>query len=138
MREYNTAVLHAVVLFTICICLCGFAVLFSALLVTNQRRAQLMEKKEMEESFREELVAAVLEMQENTFRSITRDIHDNAAQLLSLAKLNLHGLSLEADSNTRLGVVKELMSKAMDALRDIGHTDRADSLLDSGLVEGFD
>ena len=67
-----------------------------------------------------ELLQSQLEMQEQTFNTISQEIHDNVGQVLSLAKvqLNIMGQHKSFDENM-LNDVKDSVGKAMTDLRDI-------------------
>lgn len=58
-------------------------------LYRNRHRKLLREKEQLRLSYERELLKSQLEIQEQTFRHISQEIHDNIGQMLSLAKLNL-------------------------------------------------
>ena len=110
-------------------------ILFTSLLTMARRRKKMfLQEQLMESRFREELLRSVLEMQEHTFQSLSREIHDNVGQLLSLAKLNLNILSLEQVHNDKLLAIKELVTNAITELRYLGTAYHADSIIDLGLI----
>ncbi|MEN9571024.1 MAG: hypothetical protein RL172_2255, partial [Bacteroidota bacterium] len=43
----------------------------------------------MKTKFKQELLQTQIEIQEQTLKNISEEIHDNVGQILSLAKLNL-------------------------------------------------
>src|SRR4051794_32457242 len=49
----------------------------------------LREKEALQISFSQELLQTRLEIQEETFKTISQEIHDNIGQALSFVKLNL-------------------------------------------------
>lgn len=79
------------------------------------------------------LLKTELEIQEQTFQFISKEIHDNVTQGLSLAKLNLNIIELDNQSESRLLVHKstELITKA---LSDLNHLSKS---LDSDLIESY-
>ena len=91
-----------------------------------QHREQLVD---MEKKFSEELLKSQLEMQEQTFNTISQEIHDNVGQILSLAKvqLNIIGQNNTLDK-TLLSEAKESVSKALNDLRDIAKSLNTDRL----------
>ena len=64
-------------------------VIATAILYHNRKKRHLIEKKSMESQFQQELLQTQLEIQEQTLKTISQEIHDNIGQVLSLAKLNL-------------------------------------------------
>ena len=60
----------------------------------NQRRNKLLfENQKIKKDFEQTLLNTQLEIQEQTLMHISREIHDNIGQVLSLARLQLHSLS---------------------------------------------
>lgn len=99
-----------------------FVVLFFSFLFFYFRRFYKMqvEKKQMQLLFSQELSNAQLEIQEQTFLSISQEIHDNVGQILSLAKVQLNLMEEQAqEKNPLLSDVSENISKAMTDLRDL-------------------
>src|SRR6476661_10060498 len=57
------------------------------------------EKKLMETKFQQELLLSQLEIQEQTLKNISQEIHDNIGQTLSLVKLNLNTIDVPNQNN---------------------------------------
>ncbi len=74
-----------------------------------------------------------MEIQEQTFQFISKEIHDNVTQGLSLAKLNLNIIELENITESKLLIHKstELIAKA---LSDLNHLSKS---LDADLIESY-
>ena len=89
-------------------------------MILQRRRANkyIQDKVQMESLYAQELLKSQLEIQEQTFRSISQEIHDNIGQILSLAKLNLAVLNQETGS-PMLVSTRELVTKAITDLRDL-------------------
>ncbi|HRN48387.1 MAG TPA: histidine kinase, partial [Niabella sp.] len=47
----------------------------------------LQEKRKLEEEFNKQLLQSQMEVQENTFLHIGRELHDNVGQLLSTSRM---------------------------------------------------
>jgi two-component system, NarL family, sensor kinase len=82
------------------------------------------EKEKMQNYFQQELLRTQLEIQEQTFRTISQEIHDNIGQILSLAKLNLNTIDLqkEAQAAEKINAARDLVSKTIHDLRDLSKT----------------
>lgn len=103
-----------------------------------QRRhfAFLQEKEQIRSQFQEELLKTRLEIQEETFKKISEEIHDNIGQTLSFIKLNLNTmkLSLLPADEEKWGESKELLTKVIKDLRNLSRTLNTDFIQDIGLV----
>jgi signal transduction histidine kinase len=100
----------------------------------QQKRKIILDRQKREAQYQQELLQAQLEMQEQTLKTISQEIHDNVGQILSLAKMNLSILSLKDAGNEQLLSVKELVSKAITDLRDLSAGYYAERLAENGLL----
>jgi len=116
-----------------------FVVLFCLLMIMivvnffRRKRKILLEKQEREAAFQQQLLQSQIEMQDQTLKNISQEIHDNVGQVLSLAKLNLSILSMQMKDNEKITDIKELVSKAISDLRDLSTGYYADRLAENGL-----
>lgn len=97
-----------------------------------------MSAKEL--SFQQTLLQTQLEIQEQTFKNISQEIHDNIGQALSLAKLNLNTMPLLTDEKAvqKISTSKELVSKAIIDLRDLSRSLNTDYIADMGLLKAIE
>jgi hypothetical protein len=112
---------------------------FIFILVTysnNKKKKYLQEKQHLQLVFKEQLLQSRVEMQEQTFNSISREIHDNVGQTLSLAKVQLNIMEQGHTLNVPLlADIKETVGKAMDDLRDIAKSLNSDRVKLCSLAE---
>lgn len=105
----------------------------------DRKNEHLLETQERESRYRQELLKAELEIQEQTLKFISQEIHDNIGQTLSLAKLNLN--TIEVDPNTpaseKVVMTKSLVAKAIRDLRSISKTMNTDAIQAEGLVSAI-
>lgn len=87
----------------------------------------------MKSQFEQELLQTQIEIQEQTLKTISQEIHDNVGQVLSLAKLNLN--TFEVNPEGKLKNTKELVSKAINDLRDLSRSLHGDKIAEIGLQE---
>jgi two-component system, NarL family, sensor kinase len=87
-----------------------------------------------------ELFKAQLEIQEQTFQDIAREIHDNVGQILSLAKLGLGTLDLERKDEAKEGIeeISDILEKALDDLRHISRTMNTEIIKKGGLKKSIE
>lgn len=109
-------------------------VLFIVLILFEYRKRQvrhITEKMELRQRYNDEVLKTQMEVQEQSFKYISEEIHDNIAQMLSLVKIKLYkARSKITDEQVIAGLDAgtELLSKTMDDLRTLSHT------LSGGLV----
>lgn len=109
-------------------------VIFLILIVIEYRKRQvrhITEKLNLKHQYESEVLQAQLEVQEQSFKYISEELHDNIAQTLSLAKLKLYKTSTRAtDEKVKEGidVSTELVGNALNDLRNLSH------ILNGGLV----
>lgn len=85
--------------------------------------------------FKQQLLRTQLEIQEQTLKTISEEIHDNVGQVLSLAKLNLN--TFESNPQKKLTDTKELISKAINDLRDLSRSMHGDRIAELGLQQSL-
>ena len=67
------------------------------ILYRRRQQKQDQEMARVKDMYEKEVLHSQLEIQENAFRSISQELHDNIGQLLSVVKLSLSTLPLEQD-----------------------------------------
>jgi signal transduction histidine kinase len=94
----------------------------------------------LKSNFEKTLLATQLEIQEQTFQNISREIHDNIGLSLTLAKLNLNTISWHLVEQTKEKVSNsiEFISKAIDDLSYISKTLNTDYIEENGLLNALD
>lgn len=118
--------------------LVGFIV---TILFLYQKRRQKQEK-EMEivkAKYEKEVLRSQLEIQENTFKTISQELHDNIGQMLSVAKLSLSVLPIEKDHPAFQAskTVQEILNKAIFDLSDLTKSLYTDRISEIGLSEAM-
>jgi two-component system NarL family sensor kinase len=88
----------------------------------------------------EQLLETQIEIQEQTLKNVSQEIHDNIGQVLSLAKLNLGTFGkIEGEENKqKLLTTKELIGKAINDLRDLARSMHGDKIAEIGLQNAVD
>ena len=87
----------------------------------------------MQSQHKQLILQTQLEIQEQTLKTISEEIHDNVGQVLSLAKLNL--FTFENNSKQKLEDTKALISKAINDLRDLSRSMHGDRIAELGLQQ---
>ena len=86
------------------------------------------------------LMAAQLEMQEDTFQHISREIHDNISLSLTLAKLHLNTINPDqlGQANFQVNSSIELISKSINNLSGISKSLNSDIIGSQGLIKALE
>ena len=119
----------------------GLFAFFIILYVMLQKRKQhrhMLETQELQHKFKEELLQSRLEVQEQSLRYFSEEIHDNIGQVLSLVKLHMYKISQQADSKVvSESAVQgtELLTKAIADLRTISQTANGSFVQGSDLLD---
>ncbi len=117
----------------------GFLISFILMFKKKQFQNKI-EKNLMQSQHSQALLQTQLEIQEQTLRTISQEIHDNVGQVLSLAKLNLNTLDIEEGANKEQKIQSsiQLVSKAINDLRDLSRSLNGDKIADLGLQDAID
>jgi len=111
------------------------------MLAFNKRQLVLKKNIQILELNQEKnILNAQLEIQENTFKKISQEIHDNISLSLTLAKLHLNTLSLveSANGNKQIESSVDLISKALQDLNDISKSLDSDVIEHQGLIHALE
>jgi hypothetical protein len=115
----------------------GFLFVF---IISYQKKVHSLqiEKAIIQANFNQTLLQSQLEIQEQTFNSISQEIHDNVGQILSLAKVQLNIIGEGETVNQELLTdAKENISKALTDLRDVAKGLSSDRIRVLGLDEAI-
>lgn len=135
-QNIKTLILSAAMIF---IALAVF-IIFIVLLFNRRRNKLISDKTALQALHSQALLQTQLEIQEQTLKTISQEIHDNVGQVLSLAKLNLNTLDLDTGSSREEKIDKsiQLVSKAINDLRDLSRSLNGDKIADLGLRDAID
>ncbi len=119
--------------------LCAGFIFFFIVFHKNQTRL-LLEKKDMQFEFTRQLLHSQLEIQEQTFKTIAQEIHDNVGQILTLAKLNMSNLAATAPAPLagQIENNKMLVARAIQDLRSLARGLNVDYITETGLIKAIE
>lgn len=140
---FGSATAAIIVFIIVCTLLILFLVGFVAVILYRYQQKQhvyyykLEELKTVHENAR---LQSQLEMQEQTFQHISREIHDNIGQKLTLAKLQLNTFSFGDQHMARLQLNEavNLISESINDLSDISRSMSSDIVLNNGLIKALE
>lgn len=119
-------------------------VLFVVLILFEYRKRQvrhITEKLELKHKYQSEVLQTQLEVQEQSFKYISEEIHDNIAQMLSLIKIKLYKVATkttEDEIRSRVEDSNELLGQTLDDLRTLSHTLSGSLIAKISLEESLD
>jgi two-component system NarL family sensor kinase len=101
--------------------LLGAMVLFFFVVYRIRLNRSIKERKELELKNIQALLQTKIEIREQTLKDVSLEIHDNIAQVLSLAKLHLSSAQAVDTNqvNPRVSSAKDLLTHAIQDLRDL-------------------
>lgn len=118
--------------------LVGFII---AMLFLYKRRQQKQEQEmaQVKDQHEKEVLHSQLEIQEDTFKTISQELHDNIGQLLSVVKLSLSTLQLEKEDKAYplIDHSKKVLNKAILDLSNLTKSLHTDRITDLGLAESL-
>ncbi len=121
----NDFPLHVFILGTLILLFFTFFIIIFLITHKKKRYEHLLEKQAMENNYNNQLLQSRLEVQEQSFKYFSEEIHDNIGQLLSIVKMQLYSIkrnSGEAEIVSQATQSNELLGKAITGLRNISHT----------------
>ena len=136
MQETHYSITIFLLLVTLLILILGGFILTVLFLYRKKQIAYLKELESIKSEFERNLLRAQLEMQEQTFQNISREIHDHICLNLTLAKLNL--VTIEHDNKhhftNKINSSVEILGKSIHELSDISHSLNPEIIESSGLI----
>jgi two-component system, NarL family, sensor kinase len=126
-------VLLAAALFVISAAGC---IIFLIKYIRRSRRAPMPNQHLTSSEKEAQLLKTQLELQEQTLQRISQEIHDNIGQALTFVKLNINTIDLYKmeETQNKLTESKELITKAIQDLRNVAKTINTDFIKEAGLA----
>ncbi|QLE02985.1 histidine kinase [Galbibacter sp. BG1] len=110
-------------------------------LAYQRRKTELLiEKADQLQKFELELSKAQTEIQEQTFKNISWELHDNIGQLLSVAKMQLNMLQHDLPEEKQKGFeeASNVLGQGLKELRQLSHMLNTDFVSKIGLQESIE
>jgi len=126
---------------TLILMLFAFTLVIFLIVHKKKRYEHLLEKQQMENTYQTQLLQSRLEVQEQSFRYFSEEIHDNIGQLLSIVKMQLYNIrnsSHEDDIVHKASDCNELLGKAITDLRNISHSLNSGYVSKAGLADAVE
>lgn len=140
MQQNSSGFELAVIAITIVFLILGAFIVMIMLVYRKRRNLHIIEKLHLQSTFKQELLKAQLEIQEQTLTNISREIHDNIGQVLSFVKLNL-GAGVMASAEVmqqKMTESRELVAQAINDLRDLSKSLSFHHIMHMGLARAIE
>ena len=139
MQEVRSEILVFYISSTIIILILVVLIIF---IVGSYQRKQVGNRitvTELERTYEKNIMSAQLEIQEDTFKHISREIHDNVSLTLTLAKLKLNTIDWSTDANQRDHIAStiSLISSAIKNLRYLSSGLNPEVVLSNGFIQAI-
>jgi len=139
----NNAIQEIIIFIIICTLLILILITFLAVIIYRYQKKQLAYFRNLEElkdAHQNNLLKSQLEIQEQTFQNISREIHDNIGQKLTLAKLHLNTLDVKQINGHYIKVKNaiEMIGEAINDLSDISRSMSSELVLQNGLIKALE
>lgn len=118
----------------------SFGLIYRYNLDRKEKEKYINERAVLKNNFEKQILQSKLEMQEQTFKTISQEVHDNIGQVLSLVKLNINTMDCN-EPKTLQGKIndsKHLITKAIQDLRDLSKSLNTDYVTEMGLVKSVE
>lgn len=105
----------------------------------KKKNTYLVEKMESELYFQSELVKTRIEIKDQTLSEISKELHDNIGQIISVGimQLNMYLNSGKPIQQHEIKDLKEILAKSLDEIRILSRIINKDNLLQSNFIEAI-
>lgn len=105
----------------------------------KKKNNYLVEKMESELYFQSELIKTRIEIKDQTLSEISKELHDNIGQIVSVGimQLNIYLDSGKPIQANELNDLKEILAKSLDEIRILSRIINKDNLLQSNFIEAI-
>ena len=135
----DSEIAQLLIYFTIAILLLGIFLIVFVIIYRLRMNNYLKEKEQTKLLYEQTLLQTQLEIQEQTLKNISQEIHDNVGQVLTLAKLNLATTAVDdSGAMEKIKTSQQLIGKAIQDLRDLSRSLNTDYVEEMGLLRSIE
>ena len=126
--------------FVIAFLILGAFIIFLSVLYSKKQMRNKKERERIQSQFAQTLLQSQLEIQEQTLRHISHELHDNLGQVASLIKINLTTLQLDdtAKAIEKIEDTKDLTRQLIADLKSLSVSLSADRIAQTGLAKALE
>jgi len=138
MNQIEIQILVFVVTIVILVLVVAVVLFFS--FFQQKKTAFLIEQRDTQKRFEEEINKSKLEIQEQALKNISWEIHDNIGQLLSVAKMQLNILQMSVPEAQQIKIQETgaIVGKSLEELRGLAKSLNPETIKNKGLIESLE
>lgn len=135
MPDHDVLATIVVIILTLLAFMCGLA----GLLVVhhNRRIRHRAELAEAERNRQQEVMRAEREATQQTLREVGHELHDNVAQVLSVAQMGMNNVLNAPAPDSRLVAARDALDRGIEEVRRLGHDLNSDRWQHRSLVDAI-
>ncbi len=139
MQDKNILVVIFIII-VVMIILLVFVIAFILSLYQKKQNLFFSQLELVRDKYEKELLKSQLEVQEQTLQDISRELHDNIGQFMTLAKLQLNTVDLPAGTRNseKIFYSVNLITKALEDLRNISKSLSLEVIRSAGLSKAIE
>ena len=132
--------LTPILVITLFLLIVAIAIVLLVVIYQKKQIQGIREKEQLKVLFEKEILESKLEIQEQTFKNISQEIHDNIGQELILAKLTISTMNYSdtLEVQEKLESTGQLLGKAIQDLRHLSKSLNADYISELGLAKAIE
>lgn len=138
-KDHNDIIIFFIVVFLIIVFL-GVYVISMLYFYKKKQHYHTQKYQDLKLDKEKAILSAQLEMQEETFNHISKEIHDNISLALTLAKLNLNTLDFSDHEyrDKKIANSIELITRSILELNDISKSLNSEIIINHGILKALD
>lgn len=133
METASNEILTVIIAVIVILVFIALFVLVMLIYFNNKKLKNIREKEKMKQDYEQALLQTQLDVQEQTMRHISQEIHDNVGQVLSLANLNLQTMMVY--DSTKINNTSTLVNKAITDLRNLSRSLNPENIARQGIIQ---
>ncbi|RKR81148.1 hypothetical protein BDD43_1292 [Mucilaginibacter gracilis] len=136
MQETNSQAVLTIFVVVALLVLIAVIMLAIAVYYTNSKKRLIREKELLKVTYQQAILQAQFEIQDQTLRNVSQEIHDNIGQVLSYVSLSLDRATdlSDAQKNSLITESRTLVNQSMNDLRDLSKSFSLDNIISNGLT----
>ncbi len=140
MYTHRTAAIIFLIITTIFILAMITFIIFILFYVQKKQKAFNYKLMETKENHLKELFGTKLEVHEKISEDLSRELHDNIGQNLSIARVGLNTLDIDNkdESKNSISEISEILEKSLDDLRTVCRTMNSEIIRKGGLKKSIE
>jgi two-component system, NarL family, sensor kinase len=140
MSTYKAQIFAILIVLTVFVLVMIVFIVFILFLIQKKQKGFVSDLIAVKANYEKERYKAQMEIQEQTFQDISREIHDNVGQMLSLAKLGVNMLDLERINDAKNDIlgISDILDNSLDQLRHLCRSMNSDLIKTGGLKKSIE